>query len=318
MEGRSVKLLNYTQEVVRRSRLIVPANSPKFLDKAYARNADAIVLDLEDSVPQAEKVPTRQTIRASIPLVGKGASDVMVRVNHTSELLRGDVEAAIWPGVYGIVFPKVESAAEIHEIEKLIAELEQQRNIPVGTIKISVLIESGTGYLNMNEIAKASERVDSLTIGNEDFLSDLGIVANEHTYHALLVPRIQLVITARANQKIPMGLIGSLANYNDANAFEQSAILAYQHGYLGASCINPRNVDTLNQCFSPSSAELLRAERLIVAFDAALAEGKGATTFEGKMIDYVHYEKAKKIITRQELINKVERKKQQAREAQQR
>jgi len=308
-------LLNYTRDVVRRSRLIVPANSPKFLAKAYARNADAIVLDLEDSVPQAEKVPTRQTIRASIPLVGKGGSDVMVRVNHTSELLRGDVEAAIWPGVSGIVFPKVESAAEIQAIEKLIAELEQQRNIPASTIKISVLIESGTGYLNMNEIAKASERIDSLTIGNEDFLSDLGIVANEQTYHALLVPRIQLVITARANQKIPMGLIGSLANYSDADAFAQSAVLAYQHGYLGASCINPRNVDTLNQCFSPSDAEIERAQRLIAAFDAALASGKGATTFEGKMIDYVHYEKAKKILTRQELINKFELKKQQAREA---
>ncbi|HWR31613.1 MAG TPA: CoA ester lyase [Negativicutes bacterium] len=308
-------MFNYTQEVVRRSRLIVPANSPKFLAKAYARNADAIVLDLEDSVPQAEKVATRQTIRASISLVGKGGGDVLVRVNHTAELLQGDVEAAIWPGVSGIVFPKVESAAEIQAIEKLIAELEQQRNIPAGTIKISVLIESGTGYLNMNEIAKASERIDSLTIGNEDFLSDLGIVANEHTYHALLVPRIQLVITARANQKIPMGLIGSLANYSDADAFAQSAVLAYQHGYLGASCINPRNVDTLNQCFSPSDAEIERAGRLIAAFDAALASGKGATTFEGKMIDYVHYEKAKKILTRQELINKFELKKQQAREA---
>ena len=307
--------INYTRDVVRRSRLIVPANSPKFLAKAYARNADAIVLDLEDSVPQAEKVATRQTIRASISLVGKGGGDVLVRVNHTAELLQGDVEAAIWPGVSGIVFPKVESAAEIQAIEKLIAELEQQRNIPAGTIKISVLIESGTGYLNMNEIAKASERIDSLTIGNEDFLSDLGIVANEQTYHALLVPRIQLVITARANQKIPMGLIGSLANYSDADAFTQSALLAYQHGYLGASCINPRNVDTLNQCFSPSDAEIERAERLIAAFDVALAGGKGATTFEGKMIDYVHYEKAKKIITRQELINKFELKKQQAREA---
>jgi len=307
--------INYTRDVVRRSRLIVPANSPKFLAKAYARNADAIVLDLEDSVPQAEKVATRQTIRASISLVGKGGGDVLVRVNHTAELLQGDVEAAIWPGVSGIVFPKVESAAEIQAIEKLIAELEQQRNIPAGTIKISVLIESGTGYLNMNEIAKASERIDSLTIGNEDFLSDLGIVANEQTYHALLVPRIQLVITARANQKIPMGLIGSLANYSDADAFAQSAVLAYQHGYLGASCINPRNVDTLNQCFSPSDAEIERAQRLIAAFDAALASGKGATTFEGKMIDYVHYEKAKKILTRQELINKFELKKQQAREA---
>ena len=306
---------DYTAQVVRRSRLIVPANEPKFLEKAYSRNADAIVLDLEDSVPQREKTQTRQTIKMSVPLVGKGGGDVLVRVNHTDELLREDVAAAIWPGVSGIVLPKVEDAAEVQAIEKLIAALEQQRSIPAGTIKISILIESGAGYLNMNEIAKASPRIDSLTIGNEDFLSDLGIVANADTYHALLVPRMQLVITARAHKKLPMGLIGSLANYSDADTFEQSAILAYQHGYLGASCINPRNVDTLNRCFSPDPAEIERAERLVAAFDAALARGKGATTFEGKMIDYVHYERAKRMLTRQETINKFEMKKQQARAA---
>ena len=306
---------DYTKNMVRRSRLIMPANTPKFLEKAYLRNADAVVLDLEDSVPLSEKLAARTVIKDWIPVVGKGGSDVLVRINNTEELLKGDIAAAVWPGVAGIVVPKVEGAKEVQTIEQIIVEQERKKEIAEGQIKISVLIESCKGYLNMNEIAQASDRIDSLTIGNEDFLRDAGMVETEETFHALLVPRTQLVLTARAHQKVPMGLIGSLANYSDANAFEKSVTLAYKHGYLGASCINPRNVETLNQYFSPSREEIERAERIIAAFDAAVTVGRASTTFEGKMIDYVHYETAKQVIARYELIKTFELKKKLAREA---
>lgn len=306
---------DYTKNIVRRSRLIMPANTPKFLEKAYVRNADAVVLDLEDSVPLSEKLATRAFIKKWIPEVGKGGSDVLVRVNNTEELLKGDIQAAVWPGVEGIIIPKVENAEEVQNIERMIAEQERQRDIPEGRIKMSILIESCQGYMNMNEIAQASDRIDSLTIGNEDFLREAGMVETEDTYHALLVPRVQLVLTARANHKVPMGLIGSLANYGDDNAFERSVSLAYKHGYLGASCINPRNVETLNKCFSPGLVEIERSKQVIAALDAALAVGRASTTFEGKMIDYVHYERAKQVIERHEIIEKFELKKKIARQA---
>lgn len=306
---------NYTQDIVRRSRLIMPANAPKFVEKAYLRNADAIVLDLEDSIPQTEKLTARSLIKDLVPVVGKGGSDVFVRVNNTAALLEGDIAAAVWPGVAGIIIPKVESAANIQRIERQVAELERQRGVPAGQVKLSVLIESCKGYLRLEEIAAASERIDTLTLGNEDFLWEAGIKETPATQAALLVPRIQLVLTARAYGKAPLGLIGSLANYSDTDAFFASAVLAYQHGFTGASCIHPDNVEPLNRAFSPATAELEHAAQVIAAFEAALAAGRASTKLSGKMIDYVHYEKAKQLIERQQKIDAFELKKKTARTA---
>ena len=306
---------NYTQDIVRRSRLIMPANAPKFVEKAYLRNADAVVLDLEDSIPQTEKFTARSLIKDLVPVVGKGGSDVFVRVNNTVDLLDGDIAAAVWPGVAGIIIPKVESAAGIQRIERQVAELERQRGIPAGQIKLSVLIESCKGYLRLEEIAAASERIDTLTLGNEDFLWEAGIKETPGTQTALLVPRIQLVLTARAYGKAPLGLIGSLANYSDTDAFFASAVLAYQHGFTGASCIHPDNVEALNRAFAPAAADLEHAAQVIAAFEAALAEGRASTKLSGKMIDYVHYEKAKQLIGRQQKIDAFELRKKTARAA---
>ena len=308
--------VNYTIEQVRRSRLIMPANSTKFVEKAWQRNADAIVLDLEDSVPIAEKAATRQRIKEQVALAGKGGSDVLVRVNNDSRWLRDDVEAAVWPEVVGIVLPKVESGVELRQVEQQIARLESERGIPTGQIKISVLIESCLGFLRMDEIAGSSERIDSLTLGNEDFLRDAGIQDCPDTFQALLHPRMQLLFTARAHGKTPMGLIGSLAHYNDADAFAKSAELAYKHGFLGASCIHPGNVEILNRAFSPTPAETETAGRIIEAFEAAVAQGRASMTFEGKMIDYVHYERAQKLFQRAASIQAFELKKRQARQSQ--
>lgn len=305
---------NYTKNTVRRSRLIMPANVAKFVEKAYLRNADCIVLDLEDSVPQAEKTATRQLIKKLIPVAGKGGSEVFVRVNNNEEYLKDDIEASVWPGLDGLYIPKVESGTEIRAIEKLVEKLEQERGIPAGQIKLSVIIESCKGYLNINEIASASERVDSLTLGIEDFLRDAGMVENGETQYGLMAPRLQINIVARAHNKIPMGLIGSLANYGDANAFEKSAELAYQYGFLGASCINPANVETLNRAFTPKAAEVEQAKNIIAVFEEAMAQGRGSTKLEGKMIDYVHYERAQALVERASIIEAFEQKKQTARE----
>lgn len=305
---------NYTKNTVRRSRLIMPANVAKFVEKAYLRNADCVVLDLEDSVPKAEKAATRQLIKELIPVASKGGSEVFVRVNNSEEYLQADIEASVWPGLDGLYIPKVESRTEIQAIEKRVEKLEQERGIPAGKIKLSVLIESCKGYININKIASASERVDSLSLGIEDFLRDAGMVENAETYYGLMVPRIQINIVARAHNKIPMGLIGSLANYGDGKAFEKSAELAYQYGFLGASCINPANVETLNRTFTPKADEVEQAKNIIAVFEEAITQGRGSITFEGKMIDYVHYDRAKALVERASIIEAFEQRKQTARQ----
>lgn len=153
---------DYVHNLIRRSRLIMPANEKKFVEKAHLRNADAVVLDLEDSVPVSEKVATRTVLKDAVPQAGQGGSDVLVRVNNTAELLRGDVEAAVWPGLSGIFFPKVETGQQVRDLDRQLTELEQRRGIPHGQVTISAIAETLTGYLNVREITSASERIDSL------------------------------------------------------------------------------------------------------------------------------------------------------------
>jgi citrate lyase subunit beta/citryl-CoA lyase len=306
---------DYAQNLIRRSRLIMPANEKKYVEKAHLRNADAVVLDLEDSVPVSEKVATRNVLKEAIPLVGRSGSDVLVRVNHTDELLNGDVEASVWPGLDGIFFPKVETGAQVRALDKLLSELEQKRGIPNGHVKISVIAETLKGYLNVEEITGSSERIDSLSLGTEDFATNTGMELSEATYHGWLIPRMQIVFVARAYDKLPLNLLGSMAGFNDTAGFEKMAILSYKHGFLGSSCIHPGNVEILNKCFSPTPEAIEYSRKLIDAFEQSLAAGRASAALDGRMIDYPHYEKAKQILARSAKIEALEQRKNLARRA---
>ncbi len=306
---------DYAQNLIRRSRLIMPANERKYVEKAHTRNADAVVLDLEDSVPVSEKVATRAVLKEAITSAGRGGSDVLVRVNHTDELLRGDVESSVWPGLDGIFFPKVETGEQVRALDLLLADLEKKRGIPQGHIKISVIAETLKGYLNVQEITAASDRIDSLSLGTEDFATNTGMELTEETYNAWLIPRMQIVFVARAYRKLPLNLVGSMAGFADNVAFEKMAILSYKHGFLGSSCIHPGNVEILNRCFTPAQEAIDHSRKLIDAFERSLAAGRASAAFEGKMIDYPHYEKAKAILARSAKIETLEAKKNRARKA---
>jgi citrate lyase subunit beta/citryl-CoA lyase len=304
---------DYAENVIRRSRLFMPANVRKFVDSAYMRNADVVILDLEDSVPESEKVATRKLIKELIPIAGKGGSSVFVRVNNTRELLKGDLEASIWPGLSGIYLPMVETGREVKAVERIVSNLEQKRGISKGSVTVSVAIETVQGYLNVQEIAQASDRCDALSLGNEDFALSSGIESSDATATAWLMARMQILFVARAYGKIP--LLGSFTNFKDPVAFEKHAVTYYKHGYLGASCIHPGHVDTLNRTFSPSAGEIEHSQKVIDAFEKALAAGRASVSLDGKMIDYVHYKKARKLFERSEKIKEFERKKKKAREA---
>ena len=303
---------DYAVNVIRRSRLFVPANEKKYIEKAHLRNADAIILDLEDSVPVSRKVATRASVRESIALVGRGGGDVFVRVNHTDELLTGDVEASVWPGLGGIFFPKAETGEQVRALDKLIGELELKRGIPSGQVTISIAIETLKAYLNVEEIAGASERIDTLSLGTEDFATNAGMEQSEATYHAWLIPRMQILFVARAYGKQPLGLVGTMAGYSDTAAFEKMALLSYKHGFFGSSCIHPGNVEILNRCFTPTPQEIEHAQKLVEAFERSLAAGRASASFEGRMIDYPHYDKAKNIMARSARIEAFEQKKKGA------
>jgi len=182
-------------------------------------------------------------------------------------------------------------------------------------VKISVIAETLKGYLNVQEITGASDRIDSLSLGTEDFATNTGMELTEETYNAWLIPRMQIVFVARAYRKLPLNLVGSMAGFTDNVAFEKMAVLSYKHGFLGSSCIHPGNVEILNRCFSPTQEAIEHSRKLIDAFERSLAAGRASAALEGKMIDYPHYEKAKQILARSAKIEALERKKEMARRA---
>jgi citrate lyase subunit beta/citryl-CoA lyase len=185
----------------------------------------------------------------------------------------------------------------------------------VGHIKISVIAETLKGYLHVEEITGASERIDSLSLGTEDFATNTGMELTEDTYNAWLIPRMQIVFVARAYRKLPLNLVGSMAGFTDNAAFEKMAILSYKHGFLGSSCIHPGNVEILNRCFSPTREAIEHSRKLIDAFERSLAAGRASAAMDGKMIDYPHYEKAKQVLARSAKIEALEAKKDRARKA---
>ncbi len=144
------------------------------MEKAYLRGADAIVLDLEDSVPLKEKDNARQKIKPSLSLAARGGADVFVRVNKEPSLLKEDLQAAIYSGLDGLVFPKTETPEEVVNLMGEIEKLEKERDLPLGKLELSLLVESPQGLLRLKEIAAASPRIKSISIGPEDYCLERG------------------------------------------------------------------------------------------------------------------------------------------------
>lgn len=294
-----------------RSRLILPINVEKYVEKAYTRNADAIVLDLEDSIPFAEKITARDFVKPSIEKV-QGGSLIYIRVNSNDDLLLDDVKASIEKGVEGIVLPKVESEKTINEIDKWMSKIEREKGIEEGTTKISVLIETVEGYFNIDKILKSSSRIDTVTLGVEDFALDAGIESSVEG-HEILVPKMDILFSAKNNNIMPLGIMGSMINYKDIEGFEKSAEKAHGYGFLGASCIHPGQVEILNKSFSPNEKDIVDAQGIIKAFETALKNQRASTEYNGKMIDYPLYDKAKKLLIQKDEINKLEKYKMKTR-----
>lgn len=300
-----------TNEFVRRSTLIIPVNNKKFVDKSWNRCADAIILDLEDSIPPQEKSKARKEVKEAITIAGKGGSDVLVRVNSGIIECLEDLDASIYNGLSGIAIPKVESAKEINDIENKIQLLEKERELTPGSIKISIAIETAKGFLNMNEIASVSSRTVTITLGTEDFVSDLGIELSKDGLE-IHAPKMQVVIAANAFGLQPLGLIGSFSDFRDLEGLHEKAIKAYRFGYKGSNCIHPDQVPILNKVFSPDIKDVNYAFSVIQAFEKATKEGSASTSLNGKMIDIPIVERAYKLVERYKAIQVLERKKEES------
>ncbi len=276
-----------------RSMLYIPGSNEKLLARAPTVPADAVVIDLEDSVAPQLKEAARARLPQSVAHAASGGLDVLVRVNRPVSMMVRDIEAAVCPHVRAIIVPKADGPSHVRLLDELVTECEERQGMKIGHTGLHMLIESTGAYHQMVEIASASPRVISMSLGNEDLALECGFEPSEDT---LLIPKQQLVFACIAAGVRPMGFLSSIALFKDIEAFRTMVRRSRRFGYTGAACIHPAQAAVLNEEFAPSAEEIARAERIVREGDAATAEGRGAFLLDGNMIDIPIIEKARTML----------------------
>jgi citrate lyase subunit beta/citryl-CoA lyase len=281
----------------RRSSLILPVNVRRFVERAWTRGADAVVLDLEDSVPEAEKAGARTLVRDAIPLAARGGAEVAVRVNNEPGRLEEDVDAAVHPGLDYLNLPKAESADQLRELAARVEKLESARGLAPGHVRFNLAVETPVGLLAARELATAIPRIRSMSVGVEDYCLALGVEPSPDGLE-LLFAVSQLVTICKATGVEATGLVGSIAGFRDLATFEAAAVRARQLGCLGAGCIHPDQVVVLNRVFTPDPDKAAYARRVVEAFEEGVRKGTASVNLDGKMVDVPVYKRALVILER--------------------
>ena len=289
--------------------MYVPVNVEKYIEKAHTRGADCIQLDLEDSVPAAEKDSARRLVPAAAQRVRRGGGDVVVRINSPYEVTVKDLEFSICADVDGIAITKAQSAEHVRKIDEAISVFEAKRGLRQGHTRLIAMIETPGAFFQMPAIAQSSARLAAMNIGGEDFALETGM---EPTEEALLMPKQQMVFAARSGGLMPLGFIASVAGFGDWEAFGQMVRRSRQFGFMGAGCIHPGQVPIVNREYSPSPVEICYARRVIEENAKAEAGGRASFAIDGKMIDVPVVERARRLLARLAAIEARESKKMQA------
>lgn len=276
-----------------RSLLYVPANVAKYVATAHASGADAIVLDLEDAVAPKEKSAARAGIRAAAQAVSRDGADVVVRINRPLDLAIADIDAAIGPNVGALALPKVTGPEHLRLLAEHMAQAERRCGTAEGSTRIIAMAETAQAIGRLEQIASAHPRVIAMTLGVEDFATDLGVDSRSPA----IAPFHALTVAACAATGIrPLGLVGSIAEFRDLEAFGETVARSRAFGYRGAACIHPAQVAVLNATFTPSADEIDRARTIVAAYDAAHANGLGAIAVDGRMIDVPIADRARALL----------------------
>jgi citrate lyase subunit beta/citryl-CoA lyase len=289
-----------------RSLLFVPVTARRFVDGAARRGADGIILDLEDAVAASEKERARTLVQEAAQIVSRGGADVIVRINRPMRMTVRDLEAVISPHVQAIALPKADSADHVKLVAEMIDEIEAERGMPVGTTMMLAMVETCDAFFRIHEIAKASPRLVALNLGAEDFALSAGMPP---TAEGLFMPKQMCVFAAKGAGIMPMGFVGTVADFSDLDGFRETIKRSRRLGFVGASVIHPSQIAILNEEFRPGAEEVDHATRVVAAYDKALAEGVGAVTVDGKMIDVPIVERAKLLLERETAIAAREAKK---------
>jgi citrate lyase subunit beta/citryl-CoA lyase len=297
-----------------RSMLFIPANSWRMIMRATTEMQDAIILDLEDAVPIAEKETGRAFARDGIPILKSKGIDVFVRVNSLGTgLTEEDLRYVVAEGLDGIMLPKSEKKEDIVKLDRLLKKEEVKKGMKPNSISIMPLLESPRGVLNASDITTGSKRVAALGFGAGDFLRELGEgfaiarLSPDEYFPMILYARSRISIAARVANvpAIDTPFFGLLI---DTDGLVRESSKAKLLGFKGKMLIHPRHIQPVNQVFSPSREDINFSKKMIDAYKEAEAKGLGAASFGGRMIDYAMVSMGKDLLSRAEGIAEKEKK----------
>ena len=276
-----------------RSLVFVPGNNSRFLEKAKSLSADIVCFDLEDSVPDKEKKNARTLIKSALKKRNQYSSSVFARTNSPdSNKIEADLKEIVQKGIDGIVIPKVNSAKEIKKIEKTISSLEKKRKIR--GIRLIPSIESALGIINCYEIASASKRIDAIVFGIFDLLNDIGIEYTKGNPPGAKYSRYKVPVAATAAGVYAID--GIWQDIKDTSGLKKDCEVGKSLGYVGKSVIYPDQIRTVHKIFHPNKTEISWAKKVCNVYKKSTKKGKGAVVVDGKMIDEVHYKRAKALL----------------------
>lgn len=280
---------------VRRSHLLVSALDETQVETSWTHGADAVVLDLTDAVPAAEKPRARESLKTAVSIAARGGAEVFVRINKS--LAYADIAAAAWSGLKGIVLPGAETAADVAEIDTTLAAFEKERGFVNGAIHLIVMLDSGKGVWNIREIITASPRVCSVGLDEVNLCRNLGIVPNAE-FDPFVYAKGRVIIESRAAKRQPVGIshpYGLFPQFDDPEEIHRLVLRGRNMGFAGTMCPHPAWVEPCNRAFTPTDERLEFYRETRRLFAEGIARGTAAIPYPGTtmMIDVPVDERAR-------------------------
>ncbi|AFM39302.1 citrate lyase beta subunit [Desulfosporosinus acidiphilus SJ4] len=283
---------------IMRSILYIPGNNPKMVAKAPEFDADIITLDLEDSVPPAEKEAARKLVSENLKYAGSNGAQVFVRINNwETELTNDDLEAVVHEGLAGVTLAKTGCAADVQRLDWKLEELERRRGLEVGSVKISMLLETAKGIIHAAECCLASKRNVNAIFGAVDYCRDMRVKLTNESVEQQYA-RAHMAVACRAAGIVAID--APFVDFKNIEAFEKNVAEGRQMGYEGRMIIHPGQIEPSNRMYSPDPADVEWARGVVKVFEEeGIAKGKASVSYNNKMVDTPVYLNAKDILAAQ-------------------
>lgn len=280
---------------VRRSHLVVSALDEAQLESSWRHDADAVILDLTEAVPDMDKPRARERLKAAIPIAARGGAEVFVHINKA--LAYADIAASVQPGFKGVVITGMECAADVEEIDTTLAAFEKARGLVHGSLHIIVMLDSGKGVWQIREIVNASPRVCSIGLDEGNLCRQLGIVPHVD-FDPFVYAKGRLIIESRAAKRQPVGIshpYGLFPQFDDPEEIHRLALKGKNTGFAGVICPDPSWVEPCNRAFTPTQERLEFYRETRRLFAEGIAKGTAAIPYPGTtmMIDVPVDERAR-------------------------